>query len=364
MAAERSAYIDNIKGILICLVVAGHMLITFTTLTDSKAILALTNFIYTFHMPLFLFCSGLFAARSFKDGRGFRLDNVLLYLLLFVLFYTAAYCEDLLLGNARTYNPFEVSSGAWYLLTLGCFVACTPLLAKLRWPVALVGSLVLSVGCCLFVDDPNLLANARFFTYLPVYAVGFYLESGAVLSWRKRFDERGRPFRWSLIFTAAVVLVLYFLLLYGVPDDISLMIRRLCTGANTLPALQKTYPLSAGVYALLRLASYLLIALISIAILVITPSRHSFLSTVGERSLQVYIVHLLLYYAWQRFGLPEAMLSIGAWVGIVFPFVIGVLTAFLLALPAFPNKWVAALRRLCARAMPRTEHEPRHLKEG
>lgn len=65
--AERLPYIDNLKGFLILLVVIGH-LSSYSDVSECKAAVALSNFIYTFHMPLFLFCSGLFVARSYENS--------------------------------------------------------------------------------------------------------------------------------------------------------------------------------------------------------------------------------------------------------------------------------------------------------
>ena len=55
---EHIALWDNLKFILILLVVVGHLADTFTG--ESESFRALYLFIYSFHMPLFFFISGLF----------------------------------------------------------------------------------------------------------------------------------------------------------------------------------------------------------------------------------------------------------------------------------------------------------------
>ena len=54
----RIALWDNLKFLLIMLVVIGHFMELF--LKQSNMYSSLSLFIYTFHMPLFLFVSGLF----------------------------------------------------------------------------------------------------------------------------------------------------------------------------------------------------------------------------------------------------------------------------------------------------------------
>ncbi len=55
---ERLSYYDNLRFALIMLVVLGHAFINYVS--SSSYIPSLLVFIYTFHMPLFLFVSGLF----------------------------------------------------------------------------------------------------------------------------------------------------------------------------------------------------------------------------------------------------------------------------------------------------------------
>lgn len=56
---ERNLKIDNMKGVLILLVVIGHMLLSIHGTT--RGVTNLFYLIYTFHMPAFVFLSGLFA---------------------------------------------------------------------------------------------------------------------------------------------------------------------------------------------------------------------------------------------------------------------------------------------------------------
>lgn len=64
---DRIEWIDAAKGLGIILVVVGHTirgLVSSEHLNESTPIQALDTWIYSFHMPLFFFLSGLFIARS------------------------------------------------------------------------------------------------------------------------------------------------------------------------------------------------------------------------------------------------------------------------------------------------------------
>ena len=60
MARKRDTVLSVSKGIAIILMVAGH----------AEAPELVTNFIYTFHMPLFFMAAGYFSAAGISTTRG------------------------------------------------------------------------------------------------------------------------------------------------------------------------------------------------------------------------------------------------------------------------------------------------------
>lgn len=66
MEKIRNDYFDNIKSVLITLVVIGHFLLPLesTRLKDG-----LVNVIYLFHMPMFIMVSGYFAKGMYAGKR-------------------------------------------------------------------------------------------------------------------------------------------------------------------------------------------------------------------------------------------------------------------------------------------------------
>ena len=80
----RDYHVDNIKGILIFLVVCGHLLSTLQDM-DSTFAIGVRTLIYFFHMPGFIFMSGYLAKGFLKkeykrikigiDREKFVIDN-------------------------------------------------------------------------------------------------------------------------------------------------------------------------------------------------------------------------------------------------------------------------------------------------
>ena len=138
---ERNLKLDNAKGILITLVVIGHMLLPIQGTTRG-----VTNFfymIYAFHMPAFVFISGLLAQRIYtrvpKPHFNWRrwCSTLWLYLLFqFILFFS----EIPAYGRTTRFPDFLHTSGApWYLLALllwyrmiPCFAGCRGKVLPLR----------------------------------------------------------------------------------------------------------------------------------------------------------------------------------------------------------------------------------------
>src|SRR5699024_4083736 len=87
---KRYAYFDNAKLILIFLVVFGHMIQPF--IDASHEINTLYLWIYTFHMPAFIFLAGFFAKGSGNKEYIVNLAKKLLIpYIIFQLLYTGYY---------------------------------------------------------------------------------------------------------------------------------------------------------------------------------------------------------------------------------------------------------------------------------
>lgn len=78
---QRDSSIDSLKFLLICTVVLGHVIMA---LGGGKMEMAMFNFIYSFHMPLFVFLSGYFTRPGELTEKSVR--GAFHFLSLFVIF--------------------------------------------------------------------------------------------------------------------------------------------------------------------------------------------------------------------------------------------------------------------------------------
>lgn len=112
MKTSRKYYIDNIRAILIFLVVLGHLFET----VDFPLKSFFYNGIYIFHIPAFAFISGM-------CHKKFTGEKILLKFFLPYLFFQIVY---VLFENKVMYNSFEMQFAMpfwilWYLIALFCW---------------------------------------------------------------------------------------------------------------------------------------------------------------------------------------------------------------------------------------------------
>lgn len=115
---KRNYRLDIFKGVLIFLVVFGHFL-----LPVKEREYALFNklffFIYSFHMPAFIFLSGYLYYDSWKR-KGTKLKSVIPLIMLFLMMKILLHISDLLFYGDRNIIPdfLHESSTPWYISAL------------------------------------------------------------------------------------------------------------------------------------------------------------------------------------------------------------------------------------------------------
>jgi len=115
---KRIAVWDNLKFILIFLVVFGHFMSPFTA--DSLDLERMYLFIYIFHMPAFIFINGLFSKRAIKE-RDYK--KVLEFIILYIFIKVLSYVAIIFIGGKDDLSFSFVTEKfiPWYALSLAEF---------------------------------------------------------------------------------------------------------------------------------------------------------------------------------------------------------------------------------------------------
>ena len=110
---KRNYKIDNIKALLIFLVVIGHFVDELVGKSDVFKCIYI--FVYSFHMPLFIFLSGYLSRKLIMSNEKKKIkDKVFIYIILgFLMKFIFGVC----LINIKGKVSFSLLSGAsapWY----------------------------------------------------------------------------------------------------------------------------------------------------------------------------------------------------------------------------------------------------------
>lgn len=341
--SARMPFFDNLKGVLIILVVLGHFLSGAT----SEGILPawrLFDFIYLFHMPLFIFASGLFCKSVYVPERGLRVGTILYYLLLCWAMYAALWFPQAAFGVAEPFNLLTVdSSMPWYLMALAVYCALTPVFYELRPPYAIGIAFAISVLCGL-VEAGNVFSVSRVITFLPFFLIGYYLEPRAILDFVNGFGERLLVPR-----VFAIIMLLAIFLAFRMLDIDELRASQMIfTGRDSYATV---FPLTGDQGDIsgcaIRLAGFAGTAVIGVCLLLIVPQREvALLSRSGRHTLQVYIFHAFVSYALAFAGVVPALYElVPSFAATAIVIALSVATTFVLGYPSSVQNGFNRLKR-------------------
>lgn len=170
---ERDYFFDNLKGLLIFVVVFGHFI---GKMRGNDTIMTLYSFIYMFHMPLFILVSGYFS-KKFKANK--IIDLILVYLLWQVIIYPvmagilsntpiipSIFKDNLIAMPRYTY---------WYILSLIAWKIITPILPK-NWFVFAVLIVISFIPGLVDGIDWVEFSWGRTLSFYPFFYLGYILD--------------------------------------------------------------------------------------------------------------------------------------------------------------------------------------------
>lgn len=275
---SRFGHIDALKGAGILLVVFGH----FIEQPSGGSGLLHTAYIdiYSFHMPLFVFLSGIFA-RETLASRDYR--KIIWTLFFPLVVFQVIYMAVGHLTDWYTYSPFAPYWILWFVASLIGWRLLLPLFASpIGLAVAVFGALLAgyddSVGYAL--------SASRTIYFLPFFVLG-HLYGLQLVAVAKRHRVL-----FGCIFVATMAAVTFWWL-HGL-DGSAL------TGSHDYDSAppDATFP---------GIGRLLLMVLSIVAVLgfcAIVPERFEPLERLGERSLSIYLLHGLVVMVFMSSALP------------------------------------------------------------
>lgn len=320
LTTGRDAYFDNAKALLIMSVVLGHTLSGM--LGEARWLDSLYVWIYTFHMPAFIFVTGYYAKvlRTKKDWWKLIKAVVIPYFV-FQFLYTAYYIY--VLGFDVEFNLFEQSRwGLWFLVSLFCWRVMLPLFTRSKWMIVVALMIALVAGYVPWISEPFSLSRTLYFFVF--FIAGYHLSVEPL----KKAGRNGK-------LAGALGLVLLFVMLYLFNDT---SWKEWLFGRLPYASIEP-FLVEAGL--LNRLVVYAICAFATLAFLAVVPSRKFSWTVIGQRTLAIYIFHLAAVQTFRQLDVYDVWLDAGQY-GYFLLFV--VLTVGLFSHPFFSDLLVGKLR--------------------
>lgn len=267
---ERHAYFDNAKLFLIFLVVFGHMIQPFVS--QSHNIETLYTWLYTFHMPAFIFIAGFFAKGSGNIAYVIKLAKKLIIpYLIFQVIYTGYY---FLIGKSNwlTDHIFYPHWSLWFLFSLFCWHILLIGYKKLHPVLGISIAVILGIIIGYFDQVGHTFSLSRTIVFFPYFLIGYWA-SMKHIDWLKNKYVK---------ISAIVILIVVAMIIYMSP------------GINTdwLLASKSYSTLGMETFgSIARLTVYMTSILMAMSILSWIPKKRFTFTVLGERTMYVYLLH-------------------------------------------------------------------------
>lgn len=279
----RNYKIDNFRAFLMLCVVAGHLCDAFGFPYQDT----LYRFIYTFHMPAFVFLSGVFATGDLKKIAKNYFYPLAVFQVLFFLFRCFVLGET---SNLLLTKPYWA---LWYLMSLAWWNIMLPLFEtkdrkKRGLYVILCICAALAVG--FFPDVGYAFSLSRTIVYQPFFLVGHYLKGRLLCE-----ENRQKP-RWKkgILVAGAVILVLAFAF-----ATLSISYK-----------LKKTWFFGSSRYGdghtvWVRAALLASAAVLTAVFWILMPNKRlPLISRIGEHTMPIYLLHGFVVLSLRKWKIP------------------------------------------------------------
>jgi len=276
---EREYLFDNMRVILIVLVVAGHLVIN---LCQHNPIYEyIYCLIYMVHMPAFVFVTGYFSKQPEKNRANAVEKSLVPYVVFSVLLEVTDRVLNIGVGDPMAWTIFRPTWGMWYFLAMFWWKLMLKDLIRVRF--ILPASLGFGIICGFSHEIGRYLALSRTFGYLFFFLLGYYC--------RKEYIEKLR----KLPKCAGILCFLPWIL----------FVKRFVYSFEWYKSLllfKRWYPDEEVIHGvIIRLMVYVCATLFTLGLIIVCSKKRHWFTYVGTNSITVYLGHLFLIKIIERF---------------------------------------------------------------
>lgn len=289
---KREPLFDNVRVILICLVVFGHTIeqIRF----EDKLFLGIYNFIYFFHMPVFVFTSGAFAKCDKK-----RILKK--YLIPYAVFQTLYGIFDVYIMKAKNFHFLESYYVLWYILALAVWNFVLPIFKTDQKSGKQLIFLALSLMVGLLAGYVEWIGKvcslSRILVFFPFFLAGYYIRQenfGRALVKKGKIYKEKKPVR----FLSMALFLLAFAGIYLLGPRI-----------NTWALYGYTSYAFQGYTIIFRMIQYGVATVLGVLLFVILSGEKPYGTVLARNLMVVYYSHVPIIKCLEILGIVEKLHS-------------------------------------------------------
>lgn len=315
---KRIYKFDNVKFIAILFVVVGHCIEGYVDKNTSDMFNSLYIFIYSFHMPLFIFLFGLFTKRQTKESK-FDVNKFTFFIFLGFLLKAYRVIIGKITHSSPNFGVLGTSSIEWFLFVIAFYMLVCYLIRQVHPGIIIPVTIVLGclIGFVNFQDisiivhkSQDFLYLGRFFVFMPFFFIGYYLTPEKILNFTSKLYVR---------IPAIICFIAYFILCFR-ELPLVFQFKKLFTGRNPYSLVKID-----NCCVQHRLIAYIISAILVLGIICILPNKKiPLISSMGQNTLSVYFWHNPIISLVKYLGLFSLFESLGdpLWKTLVFVFAI------------------------------------------
>ena len=285
--------------------------------SDSHLVRWTTLWIYSFHMPAFIFLSGLVHKHYITEVRAslgingetrMRWDK-------FLGFFLCGYGLKIFLQFTRTlmgqhplWHWIEEPGIPWYLFVMAEYELLFYLMRRIDGKVKpwmmITGAFALSAAIGYFPSVNDTFCLSRMINFLPIYMIGYYLDM-------RKFNEFLAGKRWLIVTGWIGIIASMAVCYFGKWGMYSW--RKWFTGRRSYEFLTDFFSYAYNNGWWIRIAVWTVAIAITLCIISVIPDKDlGYITTVGSRTLNVYFWHRPLCYLFRNWKvLPNLFMLFG-----------------------------------------------------
>ncbi|MBQ8028317.1 MAG: acyltransferase [Clostridia bacterium] len=314
MAQEKRIFLyDNAKIFLMILVVVGHF--ADILVKESDFCKSVYLFIYTFHMPLFIFISG-----QFHKNKNI-LQKVLSYTIIgFALKIILSITDAIMKSTAPKFSLLSDLGISWYMFAMAAFILFSYVLRNIDKRFLIVVFILLACFAGYDSSVKDYLYLSRIIVFYPFYLLGEISDKESVI----KITES----KWAKL--SAVIILSVLAVLCFTQIEKLYFLRPLFTGRNPFSVKEQF-----NTFGCLYRAVFYAVAFISgFSFLSLMPNKKlPGLTSFGSRTLNIYFWQYVFIKLFVRIGLSSFLSE--SFAGVLVWLLLGVLVSFLLCFKIF-----------------------------